>query len=145
MFMFNECLIYLCDCTWLNLLHMLNYMLIKNKQIFFLSVLVVFGKCFCFGKISKISKTVQPYFGNCASWVKQVASPQLRVYTKAPGDSLEGQGPSHEKYLENFQKSGFFGFSRLSLASDSRVEAPIARFTQNVWRLPSRLTCEWTF
>ena len=143
MSMFNECLIHLCDCACLNVLHILNYMFIKHKKIF--ECFKCFWKVFLFWKISKISKTVQPYFGNCASWVKQVASPQLRVYTKAPGDSLEGQGPSHEKYLENFQKSGFFGFLRLSLASDSWVEAPIARFTQNVWRLPSRLTCEWTF
>ena len=34
MSMFNEYLIHLCDCTWLNVLYILNHMLIKHKKIF---------------------------------------------------------------------------------------------------------------
>ena len=52
------------------------------------------------------------------------------------GDSLANQGPSREKDLENFQKSGFLGLSQLKLATDSQVEALIARFTQNDSQLP---------
>ena len=52
-------------------------------------------------------------------------------------NSLASQAPNHIKDLENFQKSGFFGLLRLNLVTDSRVEAPVTRFTQNAWRLPS--------
>ena len=62
MFMFNNCHIYLCDCTWLNVFHILNFCWSNTK--WFLSVLIVFGKSFVFAKISKISKTVLPYCGD---------------------------------------------------------------------------------
>ena len=71
--------------------------------------------------------------------------PQSQAYSEALGDSLVSQGPSREKHLENFQKSRCLAFLRLNLATSSRVEALVASFTQNVWRLPSRLTREWTF
>ena len=58
---------------------------------------------------------------------------------------MVSQGPSCEKDLEKFQKSRFLAFSRLSLATCSRVEALVARFTQNDSWLPLRLTREWTF
>ena len=38
-----------------------------------------------------------------------------------------------------------FGFSRLSLAIGSRVEAPVMSFTQNVWLLLLWLTHKWNF
>ena len=50
--MFNECHIHLCDCTWLNVFHILNFCWSNTKR--FLSVLIVFGKSFVFAKISKI-------------------------------------------------------------------------------------------
>lgn len=50
------------------------------------------------------------WFGDSASRVKQVVSPQSRAYTKALGDSLESQEPSCEKDLEKFQKYGFLIF-----------------------------------
>ena len=115
--MFNECLIHLCDCTCLNVLHLLNHMLIKHKNIL---------KCFnCFWKVFlfwKFSKTVQLCFGDSASQVKQVAS-----LLKSSHNSLASQAPSHKKDLENFQKYGFLAFSRFSLAIGSRVEALVAK------------------
>ena len=61
------------------------------------------------------------------------------------GDSLANQGPSREKDLEKFQNFGFVTFSQLNLVTDSRVEAPVASFTQKVLRLPSQLSRRWTF
>ena len=55
--MFNECLIHLCDCTWLNALHLLNLMLIKHKNIF--ECFNCFWKVFCFENFQK--------FKNCAT------------------------------------------------------------------------------
>ena len=98
MFMFNECLIHLCDCTCLDLLHLLNHMLIKHKKIF--EFFNCFWKVFL---LWKFSKTVQLCFGDSTSRVKQVAS-LLRSFR----DSLASQAPSHKKDLENYQKSGFF-------------------------------------
>ena len=43
------------------------------------------------------------------------------------------------------QKSGILEFSRLMLATCVRVEAPVARVTQKVLRLPVRLTRGWNF
>ena len=57
MFMFNKCHIHLCDCTWLNVFHILNFCWSNTKK--FLSVLIIFGKSIVFGKsffFAKISK-----------------------------------------------------------------------------------------
>ena len=62
MFMFNKCHIHLCDCTWLNVFHILNFCWLNTKR--FLSVLIVFGKPFVFAKILKISKIVLPCSGD---------------------------------------------------------------------------------
>ena len=136
MSIFNECLIHLCDCTWLNMFHMLNYMLIKHRKIF---------ECFnCFWKVFlfwKILKTVQPYFGDLPR-----GSSQSWAYLEGFRDFLVGQSPSLEKDLEKFQKkSGFLEFLRLMLVTYSWVEAPVARVTQKVSWLPTRLTREWNF
>ena len=120
---------------------MLNYMLIKNKQIFFLSVLVVFGKCFCFGKISKISKTVQPFFGNLPHGSSQLQALSHELIQKVFTIHWWVIIPVAKKTQKFFQKSGFLDFSRLRLATCSQVEAPITRCTQNVSRLPYG----WTF
>ena len=56
--MFNECLIHLCDCTWLNVLYILNHMLIKPKKIF-------------------------EYFRLCLFWVKITSGnvfPEMRLF-----------------------------------------------------------------
>ena len=88
----------------------------------------------------KISKTVQPCFGNLP-----YGSSQSRDYSEGFRDSLVGHCPSREKDLEFFQKSGFLDFSWLMLATCSQVEASVARVTRKVWRLSSRLTRRWTF
>ena len=54
--MFNECLIHLCDCTCLNVLHLLNLMLIKHKKI--LSFLIVFGKCFVLKNFKNLCNSI---------------------------------------------------------------------------------------
>ena len=56
MSMFNECLIHLCDCTCLNVLHILNYMLIVHKKIF--ECFNCFWKVFCFEKFQKLCNFV---------------------------------------------------------------------------------------
>ena len=106
----------------------------------FLSVLIVFGKCFCFENCQKFQKLYNPILATLPH-----ESSKLWAYTKAPGSSLAGQGPSREKDLEKFQKSGFLGFLWLSLATSSQVEALVVRFTQNDSQLPSQLTRKWTF
>ena len=59
---------------------------------------------------------------------------------------LSGEsGTQSRKRRRNFQKPGFWGLSRLRLATVSWVEALVARFTQNAWRLPLQLTREWNF
>ena len=59
--------------------------------------------------MSKISKTVLPCFGDSvASWSSCMS--QSRAHTKIFYDSLAGQCPSHEKYLEYFSKFGFLTF-----------------------------------
>ena len=59
--------------------------------------------------MSKISKTVLPYFGNSvASWFSCML--QSRAYTEIFRGSLAGQCPSREKYLEYFPKFGFLMF-----------------------------------
>ena len=82
-------------------------LLIKHKKI--CDFLVVFGKYFVFTKIVKISKTVLPCSGNSVEgWSS--CMPQSRAHTEIFCDSLAGQCPSREKYLEYFSKFGFFLF-----------------------------------
>ena len=142
MSMFNECHIYLCDCTWLIVFSHAQSLLIKHKKI--CDFLVVFGKYFVFTKIVKISKTVLPCSGNSVEgWSS--CMPQSRAHTEIFCDSLAGQCPSREKYLEYFSKIWFSYFLRLRLATCSRMEGPVARGTQRFLRLSSRLSREWNF
>ena len=105
----NECHIYLCDCTWLNVFSHTQSLLIKHKKI--CDFLGVFGKYFVFTKIIKFSKTVLPCSGDSVvGWSSRMS--QSRAYTEIFCDSLEGQCPSLEKYLEYFSKFGFFFVSR---------------------------------
>ena len=59
--------------------------------------------------------------------------PQSQAYIEGSRDSMAGQSPSREKDLEFFQKFGILYFSRLYLATCSRVEASVVRVTQKVW------------
>ena len=124
--MLNECLIYLCDCTCLNMLHMLNYMLIKHKKIF--ECFSCFWKVFLFWKISK--KLCNFVLVTCLAGQAN-RLPQLRAYTEDFHDLLAGQCPSRKKDLEFFQKFGFLDFSRLYLATCLWVEAPVMRLYIN--------------
>ena len=106
-----------------------------------LSVLIVFGKCFFVLKIFKNFKNYATLF-----WLLYLAGQASREtlvmsLLRNFHDSLASQAPSCEKDLEKSQKSGFFGFLRLSLATGSWVEALVVRFTQN----DSQLTRKWTF
>ena len=86
-------------------------MLIKHN--FFFSVLVVFGKFFVFGKMSKISKTVLSCFSDSvAGWSSRMF--QSRAHTEIFRGSLAGQCPSREKYLEYFFKIWVFNVSHNS-------------------------------
>ena len=101
-------------------------------------------------KLSKSSKTMFPCFGDSvASWSNRM--PQSRAHTEIFCDSLVGQCPSHEIYLEYFSKFGFLMFltglssdlftgGRFSrkgyteifvayIATSSQVELPIAKNT----------------
>ena len=74
-----------------------------------MSVLVVYGKSFVFAKMSKISKTVLPYFGDLvAGWSSRMF--QSRAHIEIFRGSLESQCPSRKKYLEYFSKFGFLMF-----------------------------------
>ena len=143
MFMLNECLIHLCDCTCLNVFHMLNFCW-SNTKIFF-SVLIVFGKSFVFAKISKISKTVLPYSGDSvASQTSRM--PPIASLHRSFCDSLAGQCFSREKDLENFQNSGFLKvhatkFGDLFVSGSSSHEV-IQKFSQLPSRLPHGCTLE---
>ena len=121
--MFNECLIHLCDCTCLNVLHLLNHMLSNTKR--FLSVLIVFGKYF----VLKIFKSYVTLFWRLCLSSQASRKTPVASLLKSFCDSLASQAPSHKKDLEKFQNFGFLGFSQLCLVTGSLVEAPIMRFT----------------
>ena len=141
--MFNECLIHLCNCTCLNMLHMLNYMLIKHK--IFFKCFSCSQKVFLFWKMSKISNNCVTLFWRLASRVKPVACPSHELIQKVFATHWRVKSPNHEKDLEIFPKSGFLNFSWLCLVTCSRVEAPVTWCTQNVSCLPLRLRHGWTF
>ena len=120
MFMFNECYIYLCDCTWLNVFHILNFCWLNTKR--FLSVLIIFGKSFFFfTKILKISKTVLPYTSDLiagqSSCIPLVVNLHRRFW-RLTGESLSQSWTKLRKF------SKILGFY------NSR---------DSVWRL----VCEW--
>ena len=80
MSMFNECHIHLCDCTCLNVFHILNFCWSNTK--IFLNVLIVFGKSFVFAKISKISKTVLPCIGNLVAGQSSRIPPVTSIHKR---------------------------------------------------------------
>ena len=120
--------------------HMLYPCWSNSKR--FLSVLVVFGKSFIFAKMSKISKTMLPCFGNSVTGWSSCMS-QLRALTEIFRSSLAGQCPYHEKYLEYFSKFGFLMFLATQ-SGDLFVGGRSSRKrTQRSSRLTSRLSREW--
>ena len=115
----------------------------------FLSVLVVFGKYFIFAKLTKISKKLFCPILATQSRVEPVACPShesiTEIFSWLTSDSLVGKCFSRENDLEYFSKIGFSCFSRLRLATCSRVEGPVTRGTQRFSQLSSRLSREWNF
>ena len=121
---------------------MLKYMLIKHKQIF--QCFNYFWKVFIL-KIFKNFKNCATLSWQLASWVKPVTYLSREFIQKVFTTHWQVKVLVAKKTQKFFQKSGFLDFSRLSLVTCSQVEAPIARFTQNVSRLPSRLSRRWNF
>ena len=119
MSMFNEYLIHLCDCTWLNVLYILNHMLIKHF-FFFFEYFSCFGKCFVSKIFSKIQKFSTLSFGDSlvshASHEAPIASLHIRFC-----DPLASETSSREKDLEKFFKILHKGFWQLILATCSQV------------------------
>ena len=146
MFMFNECHIHLCDCTWLNVFSHAQYLLIKHKKIF---------ECFsCFWKVSCFYKNVKNFKNSVAlSWRLN----RRLVQSHVPVTSLHrdfswltsGLKPQSRKILRIFftnwflmflvtQSSDLFaggrssceGYTRIfmaQIATLSRVELPVAK------------------
>ena len=113
---------------------MLNICWSNTKR--FLSVLVVFGKSFVFVKMSKLKKKKKKKNNVALFWRFScgliqshtlVANPH-RNFSRLIGESMSQLG----KILRIFFKIWFFYFfSRLSLATCSRVEVPIARILKD--------------
>ena len=125
-------------------------MLIKNKKI--LSVFNCFWKVFCFCKMSKISKTLLPCFGDSVvGWSNRMSQSHVPVASPHRDFSwLTGWlMPRSQKILRMFFKIWFFNVSRNSvwqlvrgwkvqlqkdskifvayLVTLSRVELPVAK------------------
>ena len=132
MFMFNECHIHSCDCTWLNVFSHAQSLLIKHKKIF--EYFSWFWNVFCFCKKVKNFKTMLPCFGNSvAGWSSCMS--QSQAHTEIFRGSLASQYPSHEKYLEYFSKFRFL-MLLASLATCLRLEGSVARRLRDFRGLP---------
>ena len=80
-------------------------MLIKNEKI--LSVFNCFWKVFCFCKMSKISKTIQPCSGDLVAGTSSYMPPVvslLRSFRGSLRDFLASGTSSRKKYLDKFFK-----------------------------------------
>ena len=113
MSMFNKCLIHLCDCTWLNMFHILNFCWSNTKR--FLSLLVVFGKVFyfyknCKKKRKKISKTVLPYSSDLVAGLSS-HMPQSRALLKRFSRPSGGSMSQSRKRLRKFFINSVFFIS----------------------------------
>ena len=110
MFMLNECLTHLCDCTWLNVFSHTQFLLIKQKKIFECFILFLESLLFL-AKISKISKKKKKKKPLCCpvlatwSWVKLVAS-LLRRFSWLTGRSKSQLW----KIFRKFFKISFLNF-----------------------------------
>ena len=86
----------------------------------FLSILVVFGKCFCFENFQKIQKFYNSVFGN--SLAGHANRKLTQKLLQLPGEWV----PQLRKTLRKFFKiSGFWSFLWLNFVTISRVEAPV--------------------
>ena len=86
----------------------------------FLSILVVFGKCFCFEKFQKIQKFYNSIFGD--SLAGHASRKLTQKLLQLPSEWV----PQSRKTLRKFFKiSGFWSFLRLNFVTISRVEAPV--------------------
>ena len=133
MSMFNECLIHLCNCTWLYMLHLLKHMLIKHKNIF--ECFNCFWKVFLFWKFSKFSKIVHLYFGDSTSQVKPVVRPQSRAYSEALATLWRVKLPIAKKTLKKFQKVWVFSIFVTQFGNWFKSGSSSREFTQNASRL----------
>ena len=120
--MFNECLIHLCDCTWLNVLHLLNHMLIKHKKIF--EYFNCFWKVFLFWKFSKFQILCNSILATYSRGSIQSRDPNWELTQKLSWFSGE-LSPQSWKRLKKF--SNFVGFRIFAthLTTGSQVEALI--------------------
>ena len=91
-------------------------------------------------KLSKSSKTVLPYSGDSvAGWSSRM--PQSRAHIEIFRDSLAGQCPNHEKYLEYFSKFEFLMFL-VAQSGDLFIGGGSSHdVTQRFSQLTSRLPC----
>ena len=116
-------------------------LLIKHKMIFeCFSVFFFFGKYFVFTKIVKISKKVLPCFSDSIVGLSS-SMPQSRAHTEIFHDSLAGQCPNREKYLEYFSKFGFLMFLMAQSGDFFKGGRSSRGGTQKYSRLTSRLPC----
>ena len=97
--------IHLCDCTWLNVFHILNFCWSNIK--IFLSVLIVFGKSFVFAKISKISKTVVPCSGDLVAGQSSRMPPVASLHRSFLRLTSESTSQSWKRLRKFFKILGF--------------------------------------
>ena len=146
MSMFNECHIYLCDCTWLIVFSHAQSLLIKHKKIY--DFLVVFGKYFVFTKVFKISKIVLPCFGDLVvGWSSHMPQSReligrsmsqsrkiLRIFFKIW--VFNGSHSSDWRLVRGwrFQSWGYLEIFATYFATFSRVELPVAKNTYRIFQ-----------
>ena len=118
--MFNKCLIYLCDCTWLNMLYILNQMLNKHKKIFEYFSFFFLESVFVLKNFRKSKKFSTLLFEDLLVSHASCETPIVSLLIMFR-DSLASETSSHEKHLERFSKFLGFGHFRDYFASGSPV------------------------
>ena len=95
----------------------------------FLSILVVFGECFCFEKFQKIQK----YF-NFAFWrlTREFQGPSHEVTQKCLRLSGKWDFQLWKTFRKFFKNFGFLTFWWLIFATPSRMEVQVARLLRGV-------------
>ena len=120
MSMFNECLIHLCDCTWLNVMYIFKHLLIKLKKIF--EYFSCFWKVFWFEKISQKSKNLQLCILTTHSRVTSFML-QSRAQPEAFATIWRMKVLIAKKTYKIFSKYGFKDFWRLIRKSQAQPKA----------------------
>ena len=105
---------YIC-CTYSNICW-------SNTKIF-LSVLIVFGKFFCFENFQNFQKLCISILATLPRKSSQSWDPSHELTQKLLRLFGESSSLLRKRLWKNFKKSGFLAFSWLSLATGSRVEA----------------------